>query len=104
MDFAQIKDYLVDLQNRIVTGLEQADGQSFRRDTWDRPEGGGGTSCVIEEGNALERGGSIFRMCSVKGCLPRPLLPGPNWPADHLKQRVFRWCCIRVILMRLPST
>ena len=60
MDFTQVKDYLVNLQNSIVAGLEQADGRAFRRDSWDRPEGGGGTSCVIEEGNVLERGGVNF--------------------------------------------
>jgi coproporphyrinogen III oxidase len=33
------------------------DGTRFRRDPWERAEGGGGLSCVMEEGNALERGG-----------------------------------------------
>ncbi len=60
MNITHVKDYLTGLQNRIVTELEQVDGKSFRRDTWDRPEGGGGASCVIEEGNVLERGGVNF--------------------------------------------
>ena len=33
---------------------------AFRRDVWERPEGGGGLSCVIEDGHLLERGGVNF--------------------------------------------
>lgn len=86
MDFTQVKDYLVNLQNSIVAGLEQADGRAFRRDSWDRPEGGGGTSCVIEEGNVLERGGVNFSHVFGKG-LPasataaRPELAGRAFEA-----------------------
>jgi coproporphyrinogen III oxidase len=57
MDFDLVKHYLTDLQNRIVEALELVDGKNFLHDAWQRPEGGGGTSCVIEEGNVLERGG-----------------------------------------------
>ncbi|MBZ0105354.1 MAG: oxygen-dependent coproporphyrinogen oxidase [Sulfuricella denitrificans] len=60
MDILQVRDYLLRLQNSIVERLEQVDGKSFHRDSWVRPEGGGGTSCVIEEGNVLERGGVNF--------------------------------------------
>ncbi|MDO8436765.1 MAG: oxygen-dependent coproporphyrinogen oxidase [Nitrosomonadaceae bacterium] len=54
---AQVKEFLIGLQQRIVAGLEQVDGKSFRRDQWGRPEGGGGLSCVLEQGNVFERGG-----------------------------------------------
>ncbi len=60
MDTRQVRDYLLGLQNSIVERLEQVDGKSFQRDSWVRPEGGGGTSCVIEEGHVLERGGVNF--------------------------------------------
>ncbi len=60
MNSGEVKAYLLDLQNRIVSGLEEMDGGKFRRDSWERPQGGGGTSCVIEEGNVLERGGVNF--------------------------------------------
>ncbi len=60
MDFEAVKDYFADLQNRIVEALQLADGQHFLHDAWQRPEGGGGVSCVIEEGNVLERGGVNF--------------------------------------------
>ncbi len=39
-----IKDFFTGLQAGIVAELEAFDGQSFRTDSWVRPEGGGGTS------------------------------------------------------------
>ena len=60
VDPARIKDFLTELQELIVERLEQVDGKRFRRDGWVRPEGGGGLSCVMEEGNVLERGGVNF--------------------------------------------
>ena len=60
MDFNSVKEYLLNLQERIVDGLQHADGKNFMHDSWQRPEGGGGISCVMEEGNVLERGGVNF--------------------------------------------
>ena len=60
MDKQAIKDYLTDLQSWIVGKLEAEDGQRFRRDAWERPEGGGGISCLIEDGGLFERGGVNF--------------------------------------------
>ncbi|MCX7172351.1 MAG: oxygen-dependent coproporphyrinogen oxidase [Proteobacteria bacterium] len=57
MDTGPVKEYLTGLQNRIVAALEDVDGQPFRRDAWDRPQGGGGISRLIEEGKVFERGG-----------------------------------------------
>lgn len=58
MDTAQqARDFFRGLQQRIVAGLEEVDGKCFHRDEWQRAEGGGGLSCVLEEGNVLERGG-----------------------------------------------
>ena len=51
-------DYIHDLQNRICTALEGADGKSkFMEDAWQRPEGGGGKTRVIAHGNVIEKGG-----------------------------------------------
>ena len=47
MDVAAVSAYLSDLQKRIVAKLAAIDGRSFRSDSWQRPEGGGGVSCVI---------------------------------------------------------
>lgn len=60
MDTGRVKTYLTGLQELIVTRIAQIDGKSFTRDTWQRPEGGGGVSCVIEDGEVLERGGVNF--------------------------------------------
>lgn len=54
------RQYFLDLQQRIVTGLEQVSNESFREDRWDREEGGGGISRLIEGGEFLERGGVLF--------------------------------------------
>ncbi len=50
--------YLTGLQNRICTELEQLDGkQTFARDTWERPGGGGGESRVLANGKVFEQAG-----------------------------------------------
>jgi coproporphyrinogen III oxidase len=49
------------LQEEIIASLEKADGSGkFRRDSWSRSEGGGGLTCVIENGAVLEKGGVNF--------------------------------------------
>ena len=55
-----VKAWLLDLQARIVQRLEAIDGTPFLRDEWQRPEGGGGISRLVEEGNVIERGGVNF--------------------------------------------
>src|SRR5690606_36101233 len=41
----------------IVEKLESVDGKQFRADSWRRAEGGGGISCVLQEGNMFEKAG-----------------------------------------------
>lgn len=60
MNTVAVREFLLELQQLIVARIEQVDGKSFVRDSWERPEGGGGVSCVIENGNVLERGGVNF--------------------------------------------
>ncbi|MDQ8031961.1 MAG: oxygen-dependent coproporphyrinogen oxidase [Bordetella sp.] len=81
-----VRDYLTGLQGRIVAALESAGGEPFRTDAWERPEGGGGVSRLIEGGQLLERGGVLFS--HVRGTrLPpsasahRPELAGRGWEA-----------------------
>lgn len=52
--------YLQNLQNQIVEALELVDGKTFLHDSWNRAEGGGGTSCLLEGGNVFERAGVGF--------------------------------------------
>ena len=60
MDSGAVKNYLLELQSRIVAHFEKIDGKPFRAVYWDRPVGGGGISCVVEEGQVFERGGVNF--------------------------------------------
>jgi len=56
-----VKHYLLDLQDRLCRQLAEADGgATFREDAWERPEGGGGRSRVIEGGGVFEKGGVNF--------------------------------------------
>lgn len=56
-----VKDYLLALQDRFCEILKQEDGEStFQIDTWDRPLGGGGKTCAMENGPVVERAGVNF--------------------------------------------
>lgn len=49
------------LQDRICKRLEQVDGKSlFIEDQWNREEGGGGRTRIIQDGNVIEKGGVAF--------------------------------------------
>jgi coproporphyrinogen III oxidase len=64
--------YILQLQHDICKGLEEADGKSrFLEDRWERPEGGGGISRVISDGNVFEKGG--VNTSVVHGELPKPM-------------------------------
>ena len=46
------------MQNKICNALELCDGKAtFVEDKWERPEGGGGKTRVITNGNVFEKGG-----------------------------------------------
>jgi len=86
MDSAKVKEFLLELQGLIVERLEQVDGKPFRRDEWQRPQGGGGLTRLIEEGNVLERGGVNFSHVMGDQLPPsatahRPELAGRHWQA-----------------------
>jgi coproporphyrinogen III oxidase len=50
--------YIENLQDRITVKLEEVDGSAkFREDLWERSEGGGGRTRVIENGDVFEKGG-----------------------------------------------
>src|SRR3990172_8707113 len=86
MDVAAVSAYLTDLQSRIVARLAAIDGKPFRSDSWQRPEGGGGVSCVIEEGGVFERGGVNYSHVTGRNLPPsatasRPELAGRSFEA-----------------------
>jgi coproporphyrinogen III oxidase len=60
MDASAVKRYLNDLHDRITAAVEGLDTAKFRRDSWARPEGGGGESRILAEGTVFERAGVSF--------------------------------------------
>ena len=60
-DISLVKAYLLELQQQICDSFEQIDGKArFFTDQWQRAEGGGGISRVLEDGAVFERGGVNF--------------------------------------------
>ena len=61
MDTSSVKNYLIGLQDRITTTIEQMDGNSFLSDTWEKPPGeplqGQGITRILENGHVFERAG-----------------------------------------------
>ncbi len=84
---AAVIAYLRSLHDTITTALEAADGgATFRRDSWQRPEGGGGESRVLRDGAVFEQAGINFSHV-MGGKLPasataqRPELAGAGFEA-----------------------
>ena len=64
--------YLKDLQNKITDSLEEIDQlEKFREDIWERKEGGGGKSRVLENGKIFEKAG--VNISTVNGKLPESM-------------------------------
>ena len=58
---ACVSEYLTGLQDRICNALAGIDGQTeFHQDQWQRPEGGGGRTRVLEDGSVFEKAGVNF--------------------------------------------
>ncbi|MCH1518446.1 MAG: oxygen-dependent coproporphyrinogen oxidase, partial [Flavobacteriaceae bacterium] len=65
----QFYNYICTLQDTITSALEKVDGKAgFQEDIWERPEGGGGRTRVIENGAVFEKGG--VNISGVHGTLP----------------------------------
>jgi coproporphyrinogen III oxidase len=56
-DALAVLSYLNELQDRITAAVERLDSVKFRRDSWTRPEGGGGESRILSDGAVFERAG-----------------------------------------------
>ena len=90
MDFSRVEPFLQGLQETIVSRLEAIDGRTFRRDAWQRPAsggaGGGGLTCILEDGEVFERAGVGFSSVSGTNLPPsasasRPELAGRSFQA-----------------------
>lgn len=86
-DTNAVKQYLLGLQDRICERLAAVDGRGvFETDAWDRPEGGGGISRVITDGEVFEKGGVNFshvmgETMPASATAHRPHLAGAPWQA-----------------------
>ena len=88
---AEVRTYLLALQESIVDALGAIDGKTFAIDRWQRPHGsgpidGGGISRILEAGNLFERGGVGFSHVSGANLPPsaaanRPEIAGRAWEA-----------------------
>jgi coproporphyrinogen III oxidase len=59
-DIDAVKLFLLELQEKIVAQLAAIDGRNFLRDNWDRAQGGGGITRLLENGEVFERAGVSF--------------------------------------------
>ena len=111
INIEEIKNYLLDLQNRICSALEETDGEGrFQEDNWQRDAGGGGRTRVLSGGKVFEQGGVNFSHVFGKEMPPaataqRPDLAGrafqamgvslvihpvnPYVPTSHMNVRFF---------------
>lgn len=68
----QFYNYILRLQDEITSKLEEVDGiAKFQEDLWERPEGGGGRTRVLEYGDVFEKAG--VNVSAIKGSLPESL-------------------------------
>jgi coproporphyrinogen III oxidase len=84
---AEVKSFLLSLQDSICAQLAQADGSAvFNEDRWTREEGGGGRSRVLTQGSVFEQAGVNFSHVSgatlpASATAHRPELAGRSFQA-----------------------
>ena len=90
IDTQAVKNYLLGLQDRITSVTAALDGKSFVTDSWEKPKDsklqGYGRTCILENGNILEKGGVGFSHVSGNQLPPaatqnRPEITGRSFEA-----------------------
>ena len=77
MNKESIADGFKQLQERIISALQVADGSGeFKKENWARPGGGGGLTAVLTDGSIIEKGGVNFS--AVEGELPLKITEALN--------------------------
>lgn len=82
-----VKTFLLGLQDQVCSAFEACDGEAkFREDAWNRDEGGGGRTRVLEGGRVFEKGGVNFSHVHGASLPPaasarRPELAGRSFEA-----------------------
>ena len=85
-DAAAVRDYFLGLQDGICRSFGEVDPTPFLEDEWQRGQGGGGRSRVLEDGPVLEKAGINFSHVHGDGLPPtasarRPELAGRSFEA-----------------------
>ncbi len=75
MNKEQISEWFKHLQDRICASIEAVETNSFKEDLWQREEGGGGRTRVLQ-GSIIEKGGVNFS--AVHGPTPDNILNALN--------------------------
>jgi len=79
MPIKKIKDYLLGLQHRIC-GFLEAEEQvtTFFQDSWEHQSGGGGITCVLSDGQLIEKAGVNFSHVEGLSLPPAATLKRPE--------------------------
>jgi coproporphyrinogen III oxidase len=97
MSVTQVRTYLLELQDSIISTLSLVDGESFKRDKWkksaDEPLQGDGVTYILEEGGIFERAGVGFS--HVKG---RRLPPAATAHRPELVGSAFQALGVSLVL------
>ena len=111
IEIDKVKTYLLALQDKLSDELEELDtDQRFAEDAWERPQGGGGISRILERGAVFEKAGVNFShvygdRLPASASVNRPEVAGrnfqamgvsavihpdnPNVPTSHMNVRFF---------------
>ena len=111
IDIEAVKSYLLELQESICRELAKEDGaKDFIKDEWQRAQGGGGLTRVMEDGAVIEKGGVNYSYVEgtnmpASATAHRPELAGrgfkamgvslvihpknPHAPTSHMNVRFF---------------
>ena len=65
----RMEKFIKEQQQEIIKGLGEVDGCRFQQDEWQRKEGGGGITCILQDGNVFEKAG--VGVSVVYGALPK---------------------------------
>lgn len=82
-----VLDFLLDYQSQLTATFTALDGRAnFREDVWQRAEGGGGQTRILENGAVFEKGGANFshvmgKTMPASATANRPELAGRSFEA-----------------------
>lgn len=111
IEIGDVKTYLLALQDKLCGEIEDLDAdRRFAEDVWERPQGGGGISRILERGAVFEKAGVNFShvygdRLPASASVNRPEVAGrnfqamgvsavihpdnPNVPTSHMNVRFF---------------